>query len=57
MLKVDAYNHIYPRKYWDAMIDKAGAHEDLGKRTRSVPMLIPGVARKKSSGAVVDFQP
>ena len=40
MLKVDAYNHIYPRKYWDAMIAKAGDHEDLGKRTRSVPMLM-----------------
>jgi aminocarboxymuconate-semialdehyde decarboxylase len=40
MLKVDVYNHIYPRKYWDAMIAKAGDYEDLGKRTRSVPMLM-----------------
>ncbi len=40
MLKIDAYNHIYPRKYWDAMIEKAGDHEDLGKRVRSVPMLM-----------------
>jgi len=39
MLKVDAYNHIYPRTYWDAMIDRAGDYGDLGKRTRSVPML------------------
>lgn len=40
MLKIDAYNHVYPQKYWDAMIDKAGGYEDLGKRTRSVPMLM-----------------
>lgn len=40
MLKVDAYNHIYPRKYWDAMIEKVGDYEDLGKRVRSVPMLM-----------------
>ena len=42
MLKVDAYNHIYPRKYWDAMIDKAGKHEDLGKTG-------PGAMRSHSS--------
>ncbi len=40
MLKVDAYNHIFPTKYWDAMIKAAGEHKDIGKRVRSVPMLM-----------------
>jgi predicted TIM-barrel fold metal-dependent hydrolase len=40
MKKVDVFNHIMPEKYYDAMIAKAGAHKDLGKRVRSVPMLM-----------------
>ena len=40
MKKVDVFNHIFPTRYWDAMIAKAGEHKDLGKRVRSVPMLM-----------------
>ena len=40
MLKIDTYNHIFPTAYWDAMLDVAGEHGDIGKRVRSVPMLM-----------------
>ena len=40
MRKVDSFNHIFPKPYWDRMIALAGAHADLGKRVRGVPMLV-----------------
>jgi aminocarboxymuconate-semialdehyde decarboxylase len=45
MRKVDAFNHIFPTAYWDKMIALAGDHADLGKRVRSVPMLMDLDAR------------
>ncbi|MDH5749407.1 MAG: amidohydrolase [Rhodospirillales bacterium] len=40
MRKVDAFNHIFPKVYWDKMLEVAGDHKDMGKRVRSVPMLM-----------------
>jgi len=39
MRKVDAFNHIFPKAYWDKMLDLAGSYADLGKRVRAIPML------------------
>lgn len=39
MRKVDAFNHIFPKAYWEKMIELAGEHPDIGKRVRNVSVL------------------
>ena len=39
-MKIDIFNHIFPRNFYDRMLEVAGDHKDLGKRARSVPMLV-----------------
>ncbi len=38
-MKIDIFNHIFPKAYWEKMLEVAGEHRDLGKRVRNVPML------------------
>ena len=40
MRKVDVFNHIFPITYWNKMLELVGDFEDMGKRVRSVPMLM-----------------
>jgi predicted TIM-barrel fold metal-dependent hydrolase len=40
MLKIDVYNHIFPQKYFDKMIEVLPEHKDIGKRVRNVPVLV-----------------
>ena len=40
MRKLDVFNHIYPRPYFDRMLAVAPKFKDIGKRMRGVPMLI-----------------
>jgi uncharacterized protein len=40
MRKVDVFNHIFPPKYWDKMLEVAPNHADMGKRVRDIPMLM-----------------
>ncbi|MDX1436233.1 MAG: amidohydrolase family protein, partial [Anaerolineales bacterium] len=40
MLKIDVYNHIFPRKYFDRMVEVMPHHKDIGKRVRGVPVLM-----------------
>jgi predicted TIM-barrel fold metal-dependent hydrolase len=37
--KIDVFNHFSPPKYFERMLEVAPAHKDMGKRSRSVPML------------------
>ena len=39
MKKLDIFNHIFPRQYYDLMLEVAPNYEDMGKRVREVPML------------------
>ncbi len=39
MLKIDAFNHIFPPRFYERMIEVAGDYKDMGKRVRGVPML------------------
>jgi predicted TIM-barrel fold metal-dependent hydrolase len=45
MLKLDIFNHIFPKSFFDRMLEVAGNVKDLGKRSRSVPMLVDLDAR------------
>ena len=40
MRKIDIFNHIYPAKYFERMMQVAPAFKDIGKRMRNIPMLI-----------------
>lgn len=40
MRKIDVFNHIYPRPYFDRMLAVAPSFKDIGKRMRGIPMLI-----------------
>jgi predicted TIM-barrel fold metal-dependent hydrolase len=37
--KLDAFNHFYPERYFTRMLEVAPSHKDMGKRTRSIPLL------------------
>jgi uncharacterized protein len=37
---LDIYTHIYPQRYFDAMVERAPPVEDMGKRLRSVKKLL-----------------
>jgi uncharacterized protein len=39
MRYVDAFNHFFPTRYFDKMLEVAGDHKDIGKRVRGVPCL------------------
>jgi aminocarboxymuconate-semialdehyde decarboxylase len=56
MRKVDKFNHIFPTAYWNKMIELAGEYEDLGKRVRSVPMLMDMDERFRVMDMFDDYQ-
>ena len=39
MRKIDVFTHIYPRAFYDKLLQVAGDFKDVGKRSRGVPML------------------
>ena len=38
--KLDVFNHIYPKSYFDLMMRVAPTFKDIGKRMRNIPMLV-----------------
>ena len=40
MRKLDVFNHIYPKQYFDLMMAVAPTFKDIGKRMRNIPMLV-----------------
>jgi predicted TIM-barrel fold metal-dependent hydrolase len=47
MQYIDAFNHFFPQKLWDAMIGAEGAARDIGKRMRGVPCIYDLTERLK----------
>lgn len=45
MLKIDVFNHILPKRYFDRMNEVAPGLKDIGKRVRNVPVLVDMDAR------------
>ena len=39
MKKVDIFNHFFPARYFEKMIEVAGDYGDMGKRVRDIPCL------------------
>jgi predicted TIM-barrel fold metal-dependent hydrolase len=40
MKKIDIFNHIFPKSFFDKMIEVAPNQKDIGKRVRSVPVIV-----------------
>ncbi len=38
-MRIDAYTHFFPKKFFDRMMEIAGDYKDMGKRVRSLPAL------------------
>ena len=39
MRYIDAFNHFFPKRYYDALLETPAAAKDLGKRVRGIPAL------------------
>jgi aminocarboxymuconate-semialdehyde decarboxylase len=46
-MRIDAYTHFFPKKFFDRMMEIAGEQKDMGKRVRSLPALFDLDHRKK----------
>jgi predicted TIM-barrel fold metal-dependent hydrolase len=40
MKKIDVFNHVFPKPFYELMLKVAPHHKDMGKRVRNVPMLV-----------------
>src|SRR5580698_10945958 len=39
MRYIDAFNHFFPKRYYDALLETPAGSKDLGKRVRGIPAL------------------
>jgi hypothetical protein len=39
MRTIDAFNHFFPKRYYDALLETPAGAKDLGKRVRGIPAL------------------
>jgi len=46
-MRIDAYTHFFPKKFFDAMQVADAKYKDMGKRVRSIPALYDLDARKR----------
>jgi len=44
-MKIDIFNHIFPKIYFDRMMEVAPNYKDMGKRVRGIPALVDLEAR------------
>ena len=54
--KLDVFNHIYPKPYFDLMMRLAPAFKDIGKRMRNIPMLVDLDERFRVMDRFEDYQ-
>ena len=55
-MRVDAYTHFFPKKFFDKLNEVAGDYKDMGKRIRSLPALFDIDVRKKIVDGHKDYQ-
>jgi uncharacterized protein len=54
LMRIDAYTHFIPKKFFDEVIVKGG-HEDIGKRMRGIPAIYDLNVRKKVVDKFKDY--
>ena len=55
-MRIDAYTHFFPKKFFEKMNEVAGDYKDMGKRVRSLPALYDLDVRKKIVDGYKDYQ-
>ena len=55
-MRIDAYTHFFPKKFFDMLNDVAADYKDMGKRVRSLPALYDLDVRKKIVDGHKDYQ-
>ena len=55
-MRIDAYTHFFPKKFFDMLDDVAADYKDMGKRVRSLPALYDLDVRKKIVDGHKDYQ-
>jgi aminocarboxymuconate-semialdehyde decarboxylase len=55
-MRIDAYTHFFPEKFFDKLYEVAGQYKDMGKRVRSLPALYDVNVRKKIVDGHRDYQ-
>ena len=55
-MRIDAYTHFFPKKFFDRLDDIATDYRDMGKRVRSLPALYDIALRKKIVDGHKDYQ-
>ena len=55
MRYIDAYNHFYPKRYYDALLETPAGTKDLGKRVRGIPALSNLDERRRVVGMFEDY--
>src|SRR5438105_15697188 len=55
-MRIDAYTHFFPKKFFEKMHEVAGGYKDMAKRVRSLPALFDLAHRKKMVGRFKDYQ-
>jgi aminocarboxymuconate-semialdehyde decarboxylase len=54
-MRIDAYTHFYPKKFFDRMLELAGEYKDIGKRMRGIPSLYDIDVRMKIVESFPDY--
>jgi predicted TIM-barrel fold metal-dependent hydrolase len=55
-MRIDAYTHFFPKKFFDKLDAVAADYKDMGKRVRSLPALYDLDVRKKIVDGHKDYQ-
>ena len=55
-MRIDAYTHFFPKKFFDMLGEVAADYPDMGKRVRSLPALYDLDVRKKIVDGHKDYQ-
>ena len=56
MKKLDIFNHIFPKQFYELMMEIAPDFEDMGKRVRGVPVLFDLDVRFRVMDSFDDYQ-
>lgn len=54
-MKIDIFNHIFPKIFFDKMMKEAPDHKDMGKRIRAIPVLVDLEARFRVMDQFEDY--
>ena len=38
-MKIDLFNHFFPKRFWDEFVHRGAAFKDMGKRVQNIPSI------------------